>query len=406
MDTRIPLAVQPLDFGGSLTSGLQAGMLQRQAQRQNALGQLYQTQGPQIMAGDPQALNALARIDPTAGMQMQAQQFNMTQARQQAQQATTEAAQRLSADQLTTETAKAERVLAGAVPLYARAQSGDPMAKQQLTQYLQSHGIPATPENVDQLMFQSQTVVETLKAFQGMQPKPTEPLSPQGKLEADLKSGAITQDQYSLAQKPDPLVSINTGDNSNAFVKKADEIAALRMSDIIESGQGAQQMVGDLGALAEIAKGLETGLPTQIMTKLGPYAEAIGIDMAGLGAAQAYDAITARLAPQLRTPGVGASSDFDAKQFLKSIPSLANNPEGNAIIAATLMSIQQAKIAASDIAAGAMRQEYTWQEADKKIAALSNPFDAFNKFKGKGEKAGSASGLSDEDMKYLMDTGQ
>ena len=121
MDTRIALAGTPIDFAGSMTNGLNAGMMQRQAQQQNALAQLYQTQGPQIMAGNPQALNALAQMDPNAalGVQqsvlgVQTSQFNLEQVKSQAREHAAVVAAKMTADQAAAESAKLGTILQGA----------------------------------------------------------------------------------------------------------------------------------------------------------------------------------------------------------------------------------------------------------------------------------------------------
>jgi len=181
-----------------------------------------------------------------------------------------------------------------------------------------------------------------------------------------------------------PQTVINTGDNTSAFVKMTDEEAAKRIGSIIEGGNSATSMIGDLQALAEIGRNLNTGKGAEIMSALGPYAEFLGLNVDGLDEAQAYDAIVARMAPQMRVPGSGASSDFDARQFLKSLPALGNTPDGNAIIIETFTAIQEHKVAAADIARRATLPKeqggITWQEAEAQIARLGNPFDAFNKY--------------------------
>lgn len=129
MDTRIALTGQPVDFAGSISNGLQAGQMQAQAQRQNALAALYQQQGPQMMAGNPQALNALAQMDPTAAMGMQSQQLGMQQTQQsmgfdaekmqmvrdQAKQAMADRASAMTAAQAKAESDKLGSVLQGAM---------------------------------------------------------------------------------------------------------------------------------------------------------------------------------------------------------------------------------------------------------------------------------------------------
>ena len=183
------------------------------------------------------------------------------------------------------------------------------------------------------------------------------------------------------AQSPENI--FNIGENTSAFTKKADELAAGRMSEIVTAGQGAQSFMGDINTLAEIGKTLQTGKRAEAMAMVGPFAEAIGIDIEGLGEAEAYEAIIARMAPAMRPPGSGASSDFDAKQFLRSLPALGNSPEGNAIIQQTFTALQQNRMAAMDIANRALSGEISWNEADKRIANLGDPFTAFNDYRAK-----------------------
>lgn len=189
-------------------------------------------------------------------------------------------------------------------------------------------------------------------------------------------------------------VTVNTGDNSSAFGKKADETAAGRMSDYVTAGNDATNFVGDLQTLGAISQNLQTGKNAEVLAALGPYAEAVGIDMKGLDEAQAYEAVVARMAPAMRIPGSGASSDFDAKQFLSSLPSLGKTPEGNRIVMDTFQGIQERKIKASEYAQQALSNQITWQEADKKIAALGDPYTAFNEYRKRVE-APAAAGAPD-----------
>lgn len=195
-------------------------------------------------------------------------------------------------------------------------------------------------------------------------------------------------------------VTVNTGDNSSAFGKKADETAAVRMSDYVTGGNDAANFTGDLMTLADLGKQINTGKSAQIMAALGPYAEALGANIEGLDEAQAFNAIVARMAPQMRMPGSGASSDFDARQFLMSLPSLGNDPEGNQIIIQTFQAIQDRKMAAAQIAQQALAGQITWQEADKQIAGLGDPYTAFNEFKNR-RKGGADASVDDLVNKYL-----
>lgn len=189
-------------------------------------------------------------------------------------------------------------------------------------------------------------------------------------------------------------VTVNTGDNSSKFSNKADELAAGRMNDYVSAGNDAANFTGDIQALADLGKNITTGKSAQFIAALGPYAEALGVKIDGLDDAQAYDAIISRMAPQMRQPGSGASSDFDARQFLKSLPSLGNTPEGNQIIQDVFTGLQQRKMEAAAIANRALSGEISWQAADKQIAALGNPYAAFKAFQ-KSQGGGSLTRLDD-----------
>lgn len=71
MDTRMPLMVQQPDFVNALARSSQAAAQTNAVQDRNALRQLYQTQGADIAAGKPGAINALAGLDPMAALGVQ-----------------------------------------------------------------------------------------------------------------------------------------------------------------------------------------------------------------------------------------------------------------------------------------------------------------------------------------------
>ncbi|KII11263.1 hypothetical protein [Phaeobacter sp. S60] len=77
LDTRLPLMSQQPDIVNALARSSAAAQQTNQVQSQNALRNLFQTQGADIAAGQPQALNALAQLDPMQAVQMQSAQQNM-----------------------------------------------------------------------------------------------------------------------------------------------------------------------------------------------------------------------------------------------------------------------------------------------------------------------------------------
>jgi hypothetical protein len=193
MDTRIPLGVQGIDFAGSMMNGLTAGTAARDAQQQNALMQLYRQQGPQIMAGDPNALNSLAQFDPTAaqgvqmnnlGMQqtqlgMENTRLQMEETRRQAKAEAQAAAAKVEAADLAAAIDRTKNLMASVAGDIVAWQGGDQAAGQRAASILTQAGIPGvTPDNLMQIIYGVQGGFEGLqlgleaqKSMQGLMPQ-------------------------------------------------------------------------------------------------------------------------------------------------------------------------------------------------------------------------------------------
>lgn len=81
MNAGIILSGQPLNTLAALNAGTTAARNTNQVRQENALTNLYQTQGPGLMAGDPTALNALSRLNPEAAFGLRADQERLQLAR-------------------------------------------------------------------------------------------------------------------------------------------------------------------------------------------------------------------------------------------------------------------------------------------------------------------------------------
>lgn len=209
LDTRIPLMVQNPNLLNALAQGTQmagqaANMIQAGDQRR-----LYQQHGPGIMAGDPAAMNALARMNPQAA-------FNMNQGRAEgrradrrlaiseeqlkmAREAAAEAVRNeKNKQQAAIEVKQAEEAFKRMVFAY---ESGDVRAASQMARELQWEG--PIDENAIRLIGASVggAAEEVAKLYEAPENKP---LSPEGKLYADLQAGRITQDQFDAALEKTP----------------------------------------------------------------------------------------------------------------------------------------------------------------------------------------------------------
>lgn len=166
----------------------------------------------------------------------------------------------------------------------------------------------------------------------------------------------------------------------DAFAKAAGGAQAKRFDELAGEGQKARQMVADIETLNDLGTKIKTGKLAEAKAAIGPYAEALGVKVDGLNEIQAHEAIVNRLAPSLRVPGSGAQSDYELKNFLKSLPSLGNTPEGNAIASSVLKGLQDNKIRASDIASRALSGEIKREEAEKQLRELPDPMEGYRKF--------------------------
>lgn len=194
--------------------------------------------------------------------------------------------------------------------------------------------------------------------------------------------------EYEQALRRSGATSVNNILGGGKFGDKSDELAARRLDTIVSEGRQASSLLGDLQNLAEIGTQIQTGKGAEAMLALGPYAQALGIDVSKeLEPLQAYKSIVDRLAPQLRVPGSGTTSDFDAKQFLSSLPNAGRLPGGNEVINLTMQSVQQVKLEAANIARQALRGDMTWQEAEDKIAGLPNPYAQFKAWQRENKTA-------------------
>jgi hypothetical protein len=170
------------------------------------------------------------------------------------------------------------------------------------------------------------------------------------------------------------------------------EPRAERFNEYADQGYAASQTIGQIDELRRLGTLIETGKGTEAKARIGPYAEMLGVDIEGLGEAQAYEAIVARIAPTLRVPGSGATSDFEMQMFLRSLPAIGNTPEGNALIQDTLQALAEHKQMAGDIASQALAGELDPRQAERMIQQLPDPMKAWRDKYG-GDNLGGTGGV-------------
>ncbi len=186
---------------------------------------------------------------------------------------------------------------------------------------------------------------------------------------AGLKRAGATQTQVQIDQR-----------GEGEFAKESGKLQAKRYGDLAEDGMAARQMLSDIDTLRTLGAQIGTGKGAQVKAALGPYAQSLGVDIKGLEEIQAYEAIVNRLAPNLRVKGSGAQSDFELRNFLKSLPSIGNTAGGNEIAARVLEGLFQNKLAAAEIGARALNGELSRTEAEKALRAMPDPMKEYRDF--------------------------
>ena len=121
-------------------------------------------------------------------------------------------------------------------------------------------------------------------------------------------------------------------------------------------------MVQDLQALDELSK----------VAPQGPISGRLAQTFPGFSSAgAAYQSIVSRVAPSLRAPGSGSTSDVEYNGFLNSLPRLQNLPESNAVISAILQRKAQINIQRGDIVDKYQNGEISAVEARKQLGELN-----------------------------------
>jgi hypothetical protein len=118
--------------------------------------------------------------------------------------------------------------------------------------------------------------------------------------------------------------TVNVGEDTSELNKKLDAQEATIWGEHLKAGAASSSVQADMQALSELISVAPQG-PIQ-----GRLAERFpGFSTAG----SAFESIVKRVAPSLRTPGSGATSDIEYQGMLDSLPKLSNNPDANRAIA-------------------------------------------------------------------------
>lgn len=209
-----------------------------------------------------------------------------------------------------------------------------------------------------------------------------------GRLGFKPGDGPVFVDGYGrphLPLRPTTQVNIDrTGEGKFADIANS-EIAKryVRLSEEGDQGQSDLAMIGQLRALGGV-------IDNTTMPAVRGWLADRGIKLGGdVGAIEAFGSLIDKLAPAQRIPGTGSTSDFDARMFKTSLPSLIQTPEGRNLVMGTLEGLARSRIDRARIAEKALSGEIRAGDALKELRALPSPNLAFTSGLEELRKAGA-----------------
>ncbi len=266
MDASIILQGQAPDILGAMDRGRAAAENQINLNRQNALAQLYKTQGAGILAGDQGALNALAGVDPSAAMAaqgnllgMESTRLGMDQTRQQMavldennKRAAEEYARGLSKEQAAAEAAKIEAGVKQAL------MAPTPEAFDALMVQIGQPDMVGQFENRDMLAGQFMSVAEILKM--------TNPEGPEWRAatpEEAAANGAVagqinTKTGKFDAQNPPSGFAVTTSPDGTTTIEQGPGVTNGRTGKPTEGSLASEGYLQRMKGAEEIFAQLET----------------------------------------------------------------------------------------------------------------------------------------------------
>jgi len=149
------------------------------------------------------------------------------------------------------------------------------------------------------------------------------------------------QDWLKGTKSSGQTINVNTGDGTDGALNKAlSEAEGKQWSEYKSAGAVSGSNAQDFDVLGELLT----------LAPQGPITGRLADTFKGFNsAADAAKSIIRRVAPTLRAPGSGATSDIEYQGMLDSLPSLVNQPEANKMILSIMSAKAQLNVARSEI---------------------------------------------------------
>ncbi|MCP4182314.1 MAG: hypothetical protein GY761_03220 [Hyphomicrobiales bacterium] len=198
------------------------------------------------------------------------------------------------------------------------------------------------------------------------------PTSAQQNYEYGLKNPGFVTRQNELGKLGGTNITNTMGGQTNEFRKQVDKNDATFFGDVVKGGLKGQSNLNTINRLDSLLSSVETGAGAKIKQMAG----SMGIAVQGVSDIQAAEALIAKLVPEQREPGSGAMSDGDLAMFLKSLPQIINQPEGNRLIIDTIRGLAEFEVEKGKIASKVFdsTNDYNRTDGRRDLLALKATF--------------------------------
>lgn len=166
--------------------------------------------------------------------------------------------------------------------------------------------------------------------------------------------------QLGLTQKRAGATKIDVG--LNTFDKNDSAGLAKQTNEMRSNAVKATEFAGTVQALAASLEGYGGGPMAEFQAKIGHYLPESEYGRIA-SVEDVVNSLRTKLATTVRASGSGATSDFEMKSYLASIPGLINTPQGRTMMAEIADRIAEREVAAADIY-GKMAREAAKNEQD------------------------------------------
>jgi hypothetical protein len=165
------------------------------------------------------------------------------------------------------------------------------------------------------------------------------------------------------AGRPNTTVTVENAGLKKAAEKMA-EMDVKRVETLRESAETLRGLLPDLATFEAANQEFSTGAFGNGLLGLQKMMGRLGVELPGTTEGEVMGAIQSRLAPAMRAPGSGASSDRDVQMFLSSLPALSNTPNGNRAIVAMFRTLAERREAEAEFA-------YNWMQENDSLKGMT-----------------------------------